>query len=90
LTTTLARGGTQASLSTTAKADAHLGLVLAGRYHAAMPRCLPTAVALILALAPAAAAGAEAIPGPINARVVRVIDGEKPLGIGNLDEFYLP
>ena len=35
-----------------------------------MPRCLPTAVALILALAPTAAVGADFIAGPINARVV--------------------
>jgi hypothetical protein len=53
-----------------------------------MRRCL--LIVLVVALAPTAAAGAETIPGPINARVVRVIDGEKPLGIGNLDEFYLP
>ena len=53
---------------------ARLGLVLAERYHAAMPRCLPAAaaVALILALAPAAAVGADTIPGPITARVVSV------------------
>ncbi len=59
---------------------ARLGLVLVGRYHAAMPRCLPVAVAvavavavvLILALAPAAAVGADTIPGPITARVVSV------------------
>ena len=53
---------------------ARLGLVLAGRYHAAMPRCLPVAVAvvLILALAPAAAVGANTNPGPITARVVSV------------------
>ncbi len=41
-----------------------------------MPRCLPTAVALILALAPTAAVGADPIPGPVNARVVSVYDGD--------------
>ncbi len=41
-----------------------------------MPRGLPTAVALILALAPAPAVGAEPIPGPVNARVVSVYDGD--------------
>ena len=41
-----------------------------------MPRCLPTAVALILALAPTAAVGAGPIPGPVNARVVSVYDGD--------------
>ncbi len=55
---------------------AHLGLVLAGRYHAAMPRCLPNAVVLILALAPTAVVGADPTPGPINARVVSVYDGD--------------
>ncbi len=33
-------------------------------------------IALIVALAPAAAAAAEIIPGPINARVVSVYDGD--------------
>ena len=57
---------------------ARLGLPLAARYHAAMPRRLPTAVAvaLILALAPIVATAAETIPGPINARVVSVYDGD--------------
>ncbi len=32
----------------------------------------PLAIGLILALAPAAAVGADAIPGPVNARVVSV------------------
>ncbi len=41
-----------------------------------MPRCLSTAVALILALAPVATLGADAILGPINARVVSVYDGD--------------
>lgn len=35
----------------------------------------PLAIGLILALAPAAAAGAETVPGPVNARVVSVYDG---------------
>ncbi len=64
------------AVSTTAKADARLGLVLAGRYHAAMPRCLPIAVALIVTLAPAATVGADLIAGTIDARVVKVIDGD--------------
>ncbi len=41
-----------------------------------MPRCLPTAVALILVLAPVDGVGAELISGPINARVVSVYDGD--------------
>jgi endonuclease YncB( thermonuclease family) len=36
----------------------------------------PLAIGLILALAPAIAVGAELIPGPINARVVSVYDGD--------------
>ena len=66
------------AVSPTAKTGARLGLLLAGRYHDAMPRCLPVAVAvvLILALAPAAAVGADTIPGPITARVVSVYDGD--------------
>ncbi len=39
-----------------------------------MRRCLP--IVLAVALAPTAAAGAETIPGPINARVVSVYDGD--------------
>ncbi len=34
------------------------------------------AIGLILVLAPAAAAGADPIPGPVNARVVSVYDGD--------------
>lgn len=41
-----------------------------------MPRCLPTAIVLILVLAPTAATAADLIPGPINARVVSVYDGD--------------
>ncbi len=41
-----------------------------------MPRCLPTVVALIVAFAPTAAVGADPIPGPVNARVVSVYDGD--------------
>ncbi len=41
-----------------------------------MPRCPPAAVVLILALIPGAAPAAEIIPGPINARVVSVYDGD--------------
>ncbi len=40
-----------------------------------MLRCLPTTVALILALTPGATA-ADLIPGPVNARVVSVYDGD--------------
>jgi endonuclease YncB( thermonuclease family) len=39
-----------------------------------MRRCLP--IVLAVALAPTAAVGAEAVPGPINARVVSVYDGD--------------
>ena len=39
-----------------------------------MRRCLP--VSLIVALAPVAASGAEAVLGPINARMVSVYDGD--------------
>lgn len=39
-----------------------------------MRRCLPIALAVVLA--PTAAVGAEAVPGPINARVVSVYDGD--------------
>ncbi len=41
-----------------------------------MHRRLPTAVVLILALAPTAAAAADPTPGPVHAHVVRVIDGD--------------
>ena len=41
-----------------------------------MARCLPTAVVLILALAPGTAAAADVIPRPVNARVVSVYDGD--------------
>ncbi len=40
----------------------------------AMRQCLP--IALIVAFAPGAAVGADAIPGPVNARVVSVYDGD--------------
>ncbi len=36
--------------------------------------CLP--IALIVAFAPGAAVGADLIPGPVNARVVSVYDGD--------------
>ncbi len=39
-----------------------------------MRRCFPTA--LIVVIAPVAALGADLIPGPINARVVSVYDGD--------------
>ncbi len=39
-----------------------------------MRQCLP--IALIAAFAPAAAVGADPIPGPVNARVVSVYDGD--------------
>ena len=39
-----------------------------------MRQCL--LIALIVAFAPAVAVGADAIPGPINARVVSVYDGD--------------
>ncbi len=39
-----------------------------------MCRCLP--IALILALSPTAAPAADLIPGPMNARVVSVYDGD--------------
>ena len=39
-----------------------------------MRRCLP--IVLAVALVPGAAPAAEIIPGPINARVVNVYDGD--------------
>ena len=51
-----------------------MGTRPAALYYAAMRRCLP--IVLAVALAPVAASGADPIPGPINARVVSVYDGD--------------